>query len=72
MKMISLWQDLDLSSEEEWKCREDVALYKKKQENERVFEFLAGLNQELNEVTGRILERNPVPPTHEVFKIHIL
>ncbi|KAL9686407.1 hypothetical protein QQ045_023865 [Rhodiola kirilowii] len=33
----------------------------------RVFKFLAGLNVEFNEVRGRILGRNLIPPIGEVF-----
>ena len=56
-EMKSLWQELDLSYEEEWECSGDSVRYRKRLENERVFEFLAGLNQELDEVRGRILGR---------------
>ena len=41
---VALWQEQDLSSEEEWRCVEDSALFKKRLENKRVFEFLASLN----------------------------
>ena len=41
--------------------------YRKRLENERVFEFLAGLNQELDEVRGRILGRKPLPSIREIF-----
>ncbi|CAL5365181.1 unnamed protein product [Camellia sinensis] len=67
MEMLALWQELDLSNEEEWRCSEDNALFKKRQEKERVFEFLAGLNRELDDVQGRILSRLPLPSTREVF-----
>ena len=43
-EMKSLWQELDLSYEEEWECFGDSVRYRKRLENERVFEFLAGLN----------------------------
>lgn len=67
MEMVTLWQELDLNIEEEWKCLNDCSLYKKMQENERVYEFLAGLNRELDDVRGRILGQRPIPPTSEVF-----
>ena len=67
MEMLALWQELDLSSEEEWRCSEDSALFKKRQEKERVFEFLTGLNRDLDDVRGRILSRRPLPSTREVF-----
>ena len=34
MEMLALWQELDLSSKEEWHCAEDSALFKKRQEKE--------------------------------------
>lgn len=52
MEMVSLWQELDLSLEEEWECMDDSVRYKKKLENERVFKFLAGLNRDFNDVRG--------------------
>lgn len=33
----------------------------------RVFEFLAGLNRDLDDVRGRILGRRPLPSTRDVF-----
>lgn len=38
-----------------------------KQLKERVFDFLAGLNKELDEVLDRILDRKPLPSTREDF-----
>lgn len=67
MEMIALWQELDLSSEEEWECAADSVRFKKRLENERVFEFLAGLNRDLDDVRGRILGRRPLSSTREVF-----
>ena len=40
---------------------------KKREENDRVYVFLAGHNQELDEVRGRILGRKPLPSICEVF-----
>ena len=36
-------------------------------ENTRIFKFLAGLNDEFDEVRGRIVVRQPLPPLGEVF-----
>ena len=65
--MVGIWQELDLSFDEDWECRGDTVKYKKKLENEIVFEFLAGLNQELDDVRGRILGQRFLPSTREVF-----
>lgn len=67
--MVPLWQELDLSFEEEWACNGDSGRYKMKLklESEKVFKFLIGLNPKLDEVGGRVLDRGPVPSTR-VFK----
>ena len=66
-KMLGLWQDLDLNCEEELECTGDSVQFKKKMENERVFEFLTGLNRELDDVRSRVLSRRPLPSIGEVF-----
>ena len=66
-EMLGLWQDLDLSCEEEWECTGDNVRFKKKMENKRVFEFLAGLNRELDDVRSRVLSRRSLPSIREVF-----
>ena len=50
-----------------WKCSEDVALYKEIVEQKRIFKFLLGLNQNLNEVRERILGTKPLLSIREVF-----
>ena len=66
-EMLGLWQDLDLSCEEEWECTGDNEYFKKKMENERVFEFLARLNRELDDIKSRVLSRRPLLSIREVF-----
>ncbi|KAE8732866.1 homogentisate phytyltransferase 1 [Hibiscus syriacus] len=63
----TLWQEVDMFSDYEWSCAKDRALFHKMVEKERVFEFLVGLNKELDEVRGRILGSEPLPSTREVF-----
>ena len=65
--MSGLWQELDLNVDQEWDCAGDNMRFKRRLEDERVFEFLAGLNPELDDVRGRILGRRPLPSTREVF-----
>lgn len=62
-----LWQDLDLFNDYEWKNPDDCNHNKNIVENARIFKFLAGLNDEFDEVRGRILGRQPLPPLGEVF-----
>ncbi|RVX05180.1 hypothetical protein CK203_020210 [Vitis vinifera] len=66
-EMLGLWQDLDLNCEEEWECMGHSVRFKKKMENERVFEFLVGLNRELDDIKSRVLSRRPLPSIREVF-----
>ena len=65
--MNSLWQELDLYYDGEWKCGDDSKRFKRLQEKERVFEFLAGLNPNLDEVRGRVLNKEPLPAIREVY-----
>ncbi|KAI4345962.1 hypothetical protein L6164_013045 [Bauhinia variegata] len=67
LELTALWQELDHLSTEEWSCAHDAVWYKEKIEKERVFQFLAGLNKDLDDVRNRILIRNPLPSTQEVF-----
>lgn len=67
MEMSSLWQELDLSMDEQWDCPSDGVRYKKRVENERLYEFLAGLDRQLDDVRGRILSRRPLPSTRDTF-----
>ncbi|KAI5448129.1 hypothetical protein KIW84_015526 [Lathyrus oleraceus] len=50
-----------------WKCTKDNVLFLKRQENDRVFMFLAGLNKDLDEVRGRVLGKVPLPTLRETF-----
>ncbi|XP_057983248.1 uncharacterized protein LOC131168072 [Malania oleifera] len=61
MEMSHLWQELDLSIDEERECSGDSTRHQRRLKNERVFEFLAGLNRELDDVRGQILGRRPLP-----------
>ena len=46
----------------EWKCSEDGNHYIKVVECSRIFKFLASLNLDFDEVRGRIIGRQPLPP----------
>lgn len=45
----------------------DSFWYKSKQESERVFEFLVGINHKLNNVRGRIHDLQQLPCNRELF-----
>lgn len=61
------WQQLDTYEDMEWKCPEDSKKYNKLVEKDRVYQFLLGLNKNLDEVRGRILGTKPLPSIREVF-----
>ena len=65
--MVTLWQELDQCYEDDWENPNDATRFKKREKNDRVCMFLAGLNQELDEVCGRILGRKPLSSMREVF-----
>ncbi|XP_075515435.1 uncharacterized protein LOC142550082 [Primulina tabacum] len=66
-EMVALWQELDQHYDDVWESKEDFARQKKREENDRVYVFLAGMSQDLDEVKGRILGRRPLPSIREVF-----
>ena len=63
----TLWQKLDLFYDYEWHCPQDNVIFKRMIEKEHAFSFLARLNNELDEIHGRILGREVLPSTQEVF-----
>ena len=60
-EMLGFWQDLDLNYEEEWECTGDSVRFKKKMENERVFDFIVGLNRGLDDFRSKVLSRRSLP-----------
>ncbi|KAI5430515.1 hypothetical protein KIW84_034918 [Lathyrus oleraceus] len=66
-ELLTLWQELDLCYDDNWRCTEDSVLFLKRQENDRVFMFLVGLNKDLDDVRGRVLRKVPLPTLREIF-----
>ncbi|KAG8501502.1 hypothetical protein CXB51_003813 [Gossypium anomalum] len=62
-----LWQELDMYYEADWSEGLEHTKFMTHLNNERLYEFLAGLNRELDEVRGRILGRSPLPTIGEAF-----
>lgn len=56
---------MDLFHEIKWGCVEDGKKYEKMVEKERVFDFLHGLNVDLDEVRGQLLGTKPFPLIRE-------
>ncbi|KAA8545242.1 hypothetical protein F0562_020026 [Nyssa sinensis] len=63
----ALWQELDYYQPCEMKCADDIALFLKRIEKERTFEFLAGLNPEFNQVRIQVFSKIPIPSLREVY-----
>ncbi|GAA0169445.1 hypothetical protein LIER_23933 [Lithospermum erythrorhizon] len=63
----NLWQELDLYLEHDQICSACNIKFVRKKKKDRVFEFLQGLNNELDETRGRILATKPFPSTDEAF-----
>ncbi|KAI5395130.1 hypothetical protein KIW84_061650 [Lathyrus oleraceus] len=55
--MLTLWQELDLCYDDNWRCKEDNVLFLSRQENDRVFMFLVGLYKDLDEARQGIMMR---------------
>ena len=64
-----LWQELDLYQTITWHYTKDDQLFLAIQERDCIFDFLQGLNVDLDEVRGRILGTKPLPTVNEAFAI---
>lgn len=64
---MELWQEIDLFYEIGWACPTDAEKYQKMLERERTFDFLHGLNPDLDEVRGRLLGVKPFTTLCESF-----
>ncbi|GAA0148238.1 hypothetical protein LIER_07739 [Lithospermum erythrorhizon] len=62
-----LWHELDLYLKSDPLCNKYSIKQIQQLEKGRVFEFLTGLNNDLDEVRGRIVSRSPFPNTKESF-----
>jgi len=62
-----LWQEIDLFYEITWEYSGDGGKYDKTVEKEKVFDFLHGLNSNLDEVRGILLRKNPFPSMRKAF-----
>ena len=58
---------MDLFADLDWHCPEDSKKHALSQEKERVFDFLYGLNKDLDELKGRILGIRPLLNLREAF-----
>ncbi|KAJ0105997.1 hypothetical protein Patl1_18267 [Pistacia atlantica] len=58
---------MDLYYETNWNCVDDSTKYNQRLEKKCVFDFLEGLNPNLDEVWGRILATKPLPSARNAF-----
>ena len=68
-QLKSLWMELDHYRVIKAKCSEDSAILKKYIEQDRVYDFLVGLNPEYDQVRIQILGKEKVPGLNEVVAI---
>ncbi|XP_073152035.1 uncharacterized protein [Henckelia pumila] len=62
-----LWQELDLFLDNTPTCADCSVKVRQNLEKECVFDFLAGLNRELDDVRGRVVAREPFPSLEDAF-----
>ncbi|XP_073152996.1 uncharacterized protein [Henckelia pumila] len=62
-----LWQKLDLFLGNTPTCADCSVKVRQNLEKERAFDFLAGLNRELDDVRGRVVAREPFPSPEDAF-----
>ncbi|KAK3224572.1 hypothetical protein Dsin_004434, partial [Dipteronia sinensis] len=62
--LIKVWQELDLFEPNDW-CGECSGKYMKLVERTRTYDFLTGLNKDLDEVHGRMIGSRPLTQIEE-------
>ena len=68
-ELKGLWQELDHYRQIEIKCTDDAATLKKITECDRTYDFLAGINQESDQVRVQILCKGTFPALDTVISI---
>ena len=68
-ELKGLWQELDHYRQIEIKCTDDAATLKKITECDRTYDFLAGINQEFDQVKVQILCNGTFPALDTVISI---
>lgn len=62
---MMLWQQIDMYEIHSRSCTTDVAYFQKLAEDERVYKFLLGLNNEFEEVRSSIMSATTLPSQRE-------
>lgn len=66
-ELKKVWQELDCRRPINMKCPDDVKLRQDEVQKDRVYDFLAGLDDELNKIRGDVLRVKPLPKLEEVY-----
>ncbi|XP_075499991.1 uncharacterized protein LOC142538567 [Primulina tabacum] len=64
---FDIWQELDLFRDDSSSCADCSIKIRSNLEKEWVFDFLAGLNRNLDDVRGRVVARDPFPSSDDAF-----
>ncbi|KAG8503428.1 hypothetical protein CXB51_001585 [Gossypium anomalum] len=67
--IAELYHQLDLYAHYDWVDPRDAALYQQIVTQRRLFQFLQGLNKDLDEIRGRVLAISPLPSLREAFSM---
>jgi hypothetical protein len=65
----SFWLELDYYQDFKIQCSDDVVILKNYVERERIFEFLARLKIEFNQIRVQILGKESLPSLNKVFSV---
>ena len=68
-QLKNLWQEMDHYQCIEMKCSDDTAVLKNFIEKDRIYDFLAGLNVEFDQVKVQILGKKDLPSLNETIFI---
>ncbi|CAN1137158.1 hypothetical protein LINPERHAP2_LOCUS9879 [Linum perenne] len=65
--LCHLWLEIDKYRSPKWSCPKDAALYKELVGETRTVRFLLGLNDNLDEARGRVMNKKPLPELRKAF-----
>lgn len=65
--LTKLWQEVDLFNNGHWLCSGCIEKHQTMVNKDRIYDFLAGLNKDLDEVRGRLLGSKSLPNIEDIF-----
>eukprot|EP00257_Ricinus_communis_P026984 XP_025014398.1 uncharacterized protein LOC112536055 [Ricinus communis] len=66
-ELNGLWQELDYYQDLQASCTADATKFHKIMEKERVYDFLAGLNDVYDQIRVQVLGRDPLPSLRQAY-----